>query len=905
MAGAASAQQVTFTQWTFNNLPAGGFNNSPAPSTGSGVAVPLGMTNNYTFTQPGTPPVFVRQGSVTLCDIASSSGSSETGTNFWRVRGGFFTGAIATAGVGWALQAPERTQGAEFDVSTLNFSNITFSFDWFTTNQGIRHQQVQYSINGGTSWVDIGPVRTATANAWRNSVSTDFTGIAGVDDNPNFRVRMVSVYDQSLTPPAYASASGGLYNNNSGNWRFDAVTFRGTAIRSVGPAATGETSPPAVCASGGPLTITVRAQSGAGPLSTGLAVAADLSPLGLSANQAFTDNGTGGDVTAGDGVFTYTAAVPGGRTIGTSLITATVTDAQSRSGTVIIPVTVGDCSTNSPARVVISQIFTAGGNVDVQTGQLAPADADYVELFNRSNTTVSLAGWSVQYASQASAAGFESTGDRVILGGVIRPGQRILVRMSDPVPGFPALPTPDFAQLPSFGGMGNTGGRVALVRTSALLGTNTSDPSIEDFLGYGNAAINFEGNGPAATPDPVLTTATVRKQNGAQDTNQNFNDFTFGNPQPRNRTDGGFLAGYPSASAAAACAGTGVTFFANVTLGSGSTGISVIADVSAIIGAPATVQLFDGGINGDVQAGDGVYSVTYLIPGGAAEGNRILGFTVSDAQGRTDGTMLPLAVGNCGNSSAPVVISKVYGGGGNGASGYNSDFAELFNRSGSAVSLNGWSFQSARISDVSGFSSRIALLSGVINPGEYRLIRTNQIATVGAAIPAADFVADPLFGMESSFGRVVLVSSTNLVNNEFTRGDVVDLVGYGSATDSFEGVGPTGTLGDILYAQRKQGGCQDTNQNAIDFDVLLALTLPNNAATSAAPCTASCLADVAGGVNGGPDGTVDGNDFVAFINAFGASDSLADVAGGANGGPDGTVDGNDFVAFINAFGAGC
>ncbi len=68
---------------------------------------------------------------------------------------------------------------------------------------------------------------------------------------------------------------------------------------------------------------------------------------------------------------------------------------------------------------------------------------------------------------------------------------------------------------------------------------------------------------------------------------------------------------------------------------------------------------------------------------------------------------------------------------------------------------------------------------------------------------------------------------------------------------------------------------------------------------------AACLADLAGGPNGGPDGIVDGNDFVAFINAFGASDPLADVAGGPNGGPDGIVDGNDFVAFINAFGAGC
>jgi len=85
---------------------------------------------------------------------------------------------------------------------------------------------------------------------------------------------------------------------------------------------------------------------------------------------------------------------------------------------------------------------------------------------------------------------------------------------------------------------------------------------------------------------------------------------------------------------------------------------------------------------------------------------------------------------------------------------------------------------------------------------------------------------------------------------------------------------------------------------------------PNGSASRTAavlvnPAAPACLADLAGGPTGGPDGIVDGNDFVAFINAFAASDPLADVAGGPTGGPDGIVDGNDFVAFINAFSAGC
>src|SRR2546421_10302755 len=43
--------------------------------------------------------------------------------------------------------------------------------------------------------------------------------------------------------------------------------------------------------------------------------------------------------------------------------------------------------------------------------------------------------------------------------------------------------------------------------------------------------------------------------------------------------------------------------------------------------------------------------------------------------------------------STSIVISQVYGGGGNSGSTYKNDFIELFNRGGSPVSVNGWSVQ--------------------------------------------------------------------------------------------------------------------------------------------------------------------------------------------------------------------
>ena len=48
--------------------------------------------------------------------------------------------------------------------------------------------------------------------------------------------------------------------------------------------------------------------------------------------------------------------------------------------------------------------------------------------------------------------------------------------------------------------------------------------------------------------------------------------------------------------------------------------------------------------------------------------------------------------------SSSVVISQVYGGGGNSGAPYNGDFIELFNRSSAPASLSGWSVQYASAS---------------------------------------------------------------------------------------------------------------------------------------------------------------------------------------------------------------
>jgi hypothetical protein len=206
--------QSTVAAWTFDNLPVAA-NNAPVPSTGTGTATPLGMTNGYTYSNGVT-------GSLAAADVLA--GSNGNATREWRVRG-------SAAGNGWNLAAPQFTQGAQFSASTVGFGGITFSYGWTSTAQGVRNLQAQYTTDG-SNWANVGPLQVASPTAYQN-LSIDFAalGLVGVDNNASFGVRLVSAFDPSFgagTSYTAATLTGGVpvaHNNQSGNWRFDNLSI--------------------------------------------------------------------------------------------------------------------------------------------------------------------------------------------------------------------------------------------------------------------------------------------------------------------------------------------------------------------------------------------------------------------------------------------------------------------------------------------------------------------------------------------------------------------------------------------------------------------------------------------------------------------------------------------------------
>src|SRR3989441_2501838 len=105
--------------------------------------------------------------------------------------------------------------------------------------------------------------------------------------------------------------------------------------------------------------------------------------------------------------------------------------------------------------------------------------------------------------------------------------------------------------------------------------------------------------------------------------------------------------------------------------------------------------------------------------------------------------------------STTVVISQVYGGGGNTGATFKNDFIELFNRGTNAVSITGWSvqYQSAAGSG----TWTVTMLSGALNPGQYYLVQEAQGAGGTAVLPVPD--ASGTIAMAATAGKVALVAN--------------------------------------------------------------------------------------------------------------------------------------------------
>ncbi|HKG45456.1 MAG TPA: DNA/RNA non-specific endonuclease [Pyrinomonadaceae bacterium] len=526
---ALASVYVTFAQISLS---------TSVPYTQNFTSMGIPLTNPA----PSALPVDFRQDTIAAARTLGSFSSASTQTA--RVGGanvstiaanGSYNFGAGTSTLGDADRAPgfissgTATQSGNLYAQFINntgspLSGLQVSYDVEKYRNGSNpagfRYQLFYSLDG---------------NSWTNAGPDFFTSFPADADNNGFATApgaTVSIGSKTINVPVANGAHvylawnysvvSGTTTTNAQALAIDNVSVLGIGNAApTDPTGIGAANPNSVLP-GETSTLTVSVTPGANPTSTGLTVAADLSSIGGSASQQLFDDGiNGGDVVAGDHVFTYTATVALLTTPGPKSLPFTVSDNEARSANGTIGLTVQQ-PPQPVDHLVISQLYGGGGNSS------ATFTHDYIEIYNPTGISFNLAGWSLQYAS---ATGTSWT-NKQPLGGTIAPGEYFLVRLASG--GANGAPLPVTANITGDINMSATTGKIALVSNSISLSgscPNATDPDIVDFLGYGSSASCFEGG--ARAPAPGNTTALFRKLNGGQDTNQNGDDFQTAAPNPR------------------------------------------------------------------------------------------------------------------------------------------------------------------------------------------------------------------------------------------------------------------------------------------------------------------------------------------------------------------------------------
>jgi DNA/RNA endonuclease G (NUC1) len=165
---------------------------------------------------------------------------------------------------------------------------------------------------------------------------------------------------------------------------------------------------------------------------------------------------------------------------------------------------------------VISQVYGGGGNSG------ATFTNDFIELFNPGSQAVSVAGWSVQYASSVG-----TTWQVTNLTGSIPAGGYYLVQESQGAGGTTPLPTPNASGTIA---MAAGAGKVSLVASTTAL-TGACPTGFVDQVSFGTAASDC---GFKTTATLTNTTAALRGDQGCAFTGDLSVDFATGAPNPRN-----------------------------------------------------------------------------------------------------------------------------------------------------------------------------------------------------------------------------------------------------------------------------------------------------------------------------------------------------------------------------------
>jgi len=339
-----------------------------------------------------------------------------------RTLGSFAGGSVTTgrvAGANMPSNASPTAYNFGAGTSTLGDSDRAVGFVSNATTAGSGNLYGQFQNNTGSALsgllisYDVEKYRNGSnpagfryqlfysfdSLAWTNAGPDFFTAFAPDADNNGFatapgatvpvsnKLLNVSVPNGGLIFLAWNySVTSGFDTSNAQALAIDNISVLGLNGGATNPSGVGAANPSSVAALSTTL-LTVTVTPGTNPPSTAHTVTVNLSAIGGSASQQFFDDGTHGDVTAGDKVFSFNATVALGTNGGIKSLPFTINETSpfARTGTGAIalgvlaatnPSGVGAANPNSvlPGGTSTLTVAVTPGTNPTSTGVVVTAD---------------------------------------------------------------------------------------------------------------------------------------------------------------------------------------------------------------------------------------------------------------------------------------------------------------------------------------------------------------------------------------------------------------------------------------------------------------------------------------------------------------------------------------------------
>lgn len=443
---------------------------------------------------------------------------------------------------------------------------------------------------------------------------------------------------------------------------------------STDPTGTAAATPSSITAGNSTL-LTVAVTPGTNPTSANLTVRGDLTTIGGAAVQQFYDDGTHGDVTSGDDTFSYFVDVPANTAAGAKTINAQIADAESRTASASITLTINDAPTNPngtgsatpnsaiPGATTLLTVAVTPGANPTSTNLSVTADLTSIggataQSFYNDGTNGDVTANDQTFSFQAAVASATAPGVKTlpvtIRDAEARTGATNIALTVSPPP--TTNPTVAGAANPNAARVGEA----VLLTVAVTPGAYPASTNLRvsgDLRAINNStAQTFYDDGTNGDVTAGDLTFSYRA-NVANGTASGAKTFAVRAVDGQGRAGTGAIALTVQPPVTNAPTGTGRASLDTVALGSSvllsvtvtpatnpaSTGLRVTGNLNAI-GGSATQQLYDDGTNGDQTAGDLTFSFSQSVTNVSAPGAKTISLTITDAQSRSGATSIALTV---------------------------------------------------------------------------------------------------------------------------------------------------------------------------------------------------------------------------------------------------------------------